>query len=297
MKQNRRAKQALEMTAHTRLNAQNQQNPPATGSQQNSAPQPQSSPFSRQGGQQNPAQQAAQTPPQKPSNPFSSGGNRPAFGSRPQPPAQQNPPQNSGQTQGQQRPGGLLNRFGPARLNWEITPVTDTLIRFDLTGLGDPFHRLLGEPLNLTYGDPNNVIKALESRAPGVAEIEALLDQVWAQYVIRGAILVYPWSPDLKRAIVARPTVDIEQPEKKDDEDDEQKESAPIVERKGVSVFRSMDMLLVMNVLARARSQLLLANAPAALESRYLDRSLVTDDPRLVALAMATGCIEEHVAS
>lgn len=241
-------------------------------------------------------QQQNQQP--KPANPFS---NRPAFGSRPAQPAgqqtaqaaaqtQQNPPQSS-------RPGGLLNRFGPARLSWEITPVADVMIRFDLTGLGDPFHRLLNYPLNLEYGDPNNVIKALESRVEGVEQIEALLDQAWQQYDLRGALMVFPWSPDLKRAIAARPTVDIEQPENKDDSsDDEHTESAPPVERKPVGLFRAMDMLLVMNVLSRARSQLLLADAPAALEGRYLDRSLVTDDPRLVALAMATGCIEEHVS-
>src|SRR5690606_22133655 len=113
-----------------------------------------------------------------------------------------NPPQSS-------RPGGLLNRFGPARLSWEITPVADVMIRFDLTGLGDPFHRLLNYPLNLEYGDPNNVIKALESRVEGVEQIEALLDQAWQQYDLRGALMVFPWSPDLKRAIAARPTVDI----------------------------------------------------------------------------------------
>jgi len=30
------------------------------------------------------------------------------------------------------------------------------------------------------------------------------------------------------------------------------------------------------------------------LEQGFLGRSLITDDPRLVALARATGCLEEH---
>ncbi len=42
---------------------------------------------------------------------------------------------------------------------------------------------------------------------------------------------------------------------------------------------------LVLNVLARTRSQLLLASAPLALERAFLERELASDDPRLIALA------------
>ncbi|MBL8163046.1 MAG: hypothetical protein JNJ61_13760, partial [Anaerolineae bacterium] len=44
-----------------------------------------------------------------------------------------------------------------------------------------------------------------------------------------------------------------------------------------------------------ARANILLPNAPLALEGQYLGQSLYTDDPRLIAIAQATGIIEESL--
>jgi hypothetical protein len=47
-----------------------------------------------------------------------------------------------------------------------------------------------------------------------------------------------------------------------------------------------------LNVLARARSQILLATSPPDLERPFLERDLAADDPRLIALACSTACAE-----
>jgi hypothetical protein len=50
-----------------------------------------------------------------------------------------------------------------------------------------------------------------------------------------------------------------------------------------------------LNVLARSRSQVLLTRAPLVFSQQYLNRSMMTDDPRLVALVKATGYLEEEM--
>ncbi len=244
---------------------------------------------------------AAQNSTQRP-NPFS----RPAAAgtagtssaqspfSRPQGQPQQ--PQQPPAGQRPNPPGGLLNRFGSRQLNWDIVPTTTMLVRFDLTGLGDPFHRLLGLPLNLAFGDLSAVIRAFEQRVEGVEQVEQLLDAAWASYAMCGAMLVYPWSAALKKAVLARPLLDRPQKPQSDDGEEDTSEPPP-PPGAAVGLYRAVDLLLVLNVLARARSQLLITRAPLALDGRYLNRSIVTDDPRLVALAMATGCIEEHLGT
>ena len=93
--------------------------------------------------------------------------------------------------------------------------------------------------------------------AIGAETSDAALDASWAGYGLTGAILVFPWS--------ARHAV--------------------VYER----AFTATDRLLVLNVLARARAAVLLAGADIVLDPQYLRRDLASDDPRLVALAEATG--------
>ncbi|HEX2622820.1 MAG TPA: hypothetical protein VHL11_21825, partial [Phototrophicaceae bacterium] len=61
------------------------------------------------------------------------------------------------------------------------------------------------------------------------------------------------------------------------------------------SCLRAIDLHLVLNVLARSRSQVLLTRAPLVFSQQYLNRSMMTDDPRLVALVKATGYLEEEM--
>ena len=56
--------------------------------------------------------------------------------------------------------------------------------------------------------------------------------------------------------------------------------------------FAATDRALIINVLARARSCLLLPDVPLELGNAFIARTLWSDDPRLVALARQTG-VEE----
>ena len=84
------------------------------------------------------------------------------------------------------------------------------------------------------------------------------LETSWEGYALRGAVDLFPWSDTLLR------------------EDHGYREA-----------LRSSDPSLVLNVLGRARSQLLLATTPLALEPGLLNQRLATDDERIVGLVRA----------
>lgn len=213
--------------------------------------------------------------PARPS-PFAAAGQRPASG----PPRPANSPAPAAPPG--QRLGGLP-RFGPNKTHWRIVPVTDSVVRFDLRGLGDPFHRLLGKPLDVRLADAEAAIKAIETGGEYLNDLEMLLETAWQEYNLHGAVLLYPWRKELPHVMVGRVVTG-------DDTDDEEYED----DKPAAPVFlRALDMCLVMNILARTRSNILLSRAPLGLEYQYLGQSLFTDDPRLVTLARATGCIEE----
>lgn len=96
------------------------------------------------------------------------------------------------------------------------------------------------------------------SLTAAVAETsEAALDAAWAAYGLTGAALVFPWSA--RHAVVYE------------------------------KALTATDRVLLLNVLARARTAVLLGRAPVLLDPEYLRRDLASDDPRLVALVEATG--------
>ncbi|NWG16799.1 MAG: hypothetical protein HXY41_09200 [Chloroflexi bacterium] len=217
--------------------------------------------------------------PARPS-PFAPAAQRPGSGGPPRPANSPAPAPPAGQ-----RLGGLP-RFGASKTHWRIMPVMNCIVRFDLNGLGDPLHRLLGRPLDVKLADTEAAIKAIEAGGAHMNELEALVEAAWQEYQLRGAVLLYPWRKELPQVMVGRVTTG-------DDTDDEEyeddKPAAPVL-------LRALDMRLVINVLARTRSNILLSRAPLGLESQYLNQSLLTDDPRLVVLARATGCIEEPLS-
>lgn len=231
-----------------------------------------------------------QNQPPKPSSPFASSASRfgsttpPAQGASNVPPTPGNAKPGATPPPAPPRPNGLTSRLGPTKLNWRIMPVSTKLVRFDLDGLGDPFYRLLGKRLTIDFGDPQALYKAFEERSEYVQEMGTRLDESWQEYQLNGAILLYPWNRDLPSTLAGRIGNDDEtQP---DDHYDDDKPAAPVI-------LRSFDILLVMNVLARTRANILLGNAPLAIERQYISQSLYSDDRRLIALAQATGCIEE----
>jgi hypothetical protein len=98
---------------------------------------------------------------------------------------------------------------------------------------------------------------------------------------------LFRWNKDLRYTLTGRILGDDEL------EEDEAHELYEDDKRKPPTILRALDLLLVMNVLARTRSNILLKTAPLALEQQYLGQSLFTDDARLIALVQATGCVEE----
>lgn len=148
----------------------------------------------------------------------------------------------------------------------DILPLGDAIVRFDLAAIASA----LAEPsiwhtaTAIAEGDP----RALEDSADAdsLAALTCCLDQAWQECGLQGAVHIYPWST-----------------------------ASTVAGEKQLTVLRATDPALVINVLARSRSQLLLPSMPLALESRFLTRELATDDPRLAELVTRTS-IEEVIA-
>jgi hypothetical protein len=219
-----------------------------------------------------------------PTNPFASmtGNGPPANG-----PAQPPPSRLPGQAPPPPAPKPSLLK-GPAPFKWRILPLMPRLVRFELHGLGDPFYRLLDRPLHTEFPGAEALYKAFQERPADSAAIAAQLDTEWAGYEISGAILLYRWNPNLRFVLNGRvPGNNLTADDKPETYDDDARQPA--------LVLRALDMALVLNVLARTRANILLHNAPVALEPQYLRQVVFTDDPRLVRLAQSTGWLEETV--
>ena len=194
--------------------------------------------------------------------------------------------------------GSRFNRPNPFRSNqnqvkWTTMPIYQAVVRFDLKGLGDPFYHLLGHDLNPDYGDLRTLCMALEAGGEHVEALTEVLNHTWETYMLKGAALVYPWN-DKTWQNIATPSPMPNTGDNNNADDDDTDDNTPEKQQPPpYTTVRAIQVALVMNVLGRARSQLLLANAPLLLHRQYLERTLVTDDPRLVRLAMATGCLEE----
>jgi hypothetical protein len=168
-------------------------------------------------------------------------------------------------------------------VSWRIVSLAREIVRFDLDGLGDPFYRVLEKPLQVGFGQPASVSKAMQAGGDEVAQMLERLNAVWAEVNLRGAVVLYPWKLELRGVLAGRVPNDQDESEALYEDD---KRTPP-------KVLRALDLLLVFNVLGRARAHVLLPNTPVSLEDEFLTQSLYSDDPRLVALARATGCIEE----
>lgn len=194
--------------------------------------------------------------------------------------------------------GGLGSRFGSSNVEFEIQPVSDVFVRFDLNGLGDPFHRIMGAELNLAHSDPKHIIETIQAGSDLINSLVEQLEATWNSYTLTGAAIMYEWQDDIRRVIGIKPPITKPAADNNDfqDDDDEPTKVEPVKEtRIPPTCLRAIDHALVINVLSRTRSGILLAGASMSLEAGFLDRSLITDDSRLVALARATGCLEEQI--
>ncbi len=193
------------------------------------------------------------TPPNTPpSSPFPTPRPNPfaASGSRPAPP----PP-----------PGGLFSRLG-ARSTLDYVAMHDMLIMFDLADAAPMLYEMLNiEPPIKDDGstdlhDPKPLIAALDKDRTLVELLKPRLNDYWKPLHFVGAIHIYDWREEVKEAAVRRLNAI----------------KAPPV------YMRASDPLLILNVLARARSYLLIPGAALALDRPFLERVILTDDPRVL---------------
>ena len=126
-----------------------------------------------------------------------------------------------------------------------VDPIDTRLASFSLDNMGPALNRILK---GRTRATQRPTLSQFVCRSD-VAHLAERLDQAWTLLALRGAVLLY--------AGVSGP--------------------------RSVAVTPCRDPLLVLNVLARARGDLLLPDAPLVLQPRALDRHVVTDDPRLTS--------------
>lgn len=197
---------------------------------------------------------------------------------------------------GRNNPNNNEDNTPPPDPNTYITNTRTTVwrevVRFSLEGMGDPFYRVLGHQMNPAMGDLRKLVAALEAGGKPVSELVDRLDADWRSYDLRGAMLVYRHDEKTSKALIKPQPMPV--PKVHDDliHDDDEDEDTPKPTTATVRL-RATDPALTLNVLARARSQLLLAEAPIVFGDEYLTRQLIIDDPRLVAIARATGCLPD----
>lgn len=195
---------------------------------------------------------------------------------------------------------------------WTIAPHSNTVVRISLKGLGNPLHKILGDDLSIQIHTADDLVAALDANPDAKERLIAHLEKAWASYPLKGAILLYPDENVVHRAYteislpVPEAQADAKQKQSKESDADEnteptddQMEETPTeeVNKQDATLLRSIDLEFVLNVLARARGMLLVADTELALEPGFLEQSFLCDDSRIIKLAQATGCLEESWAT
>ncbi len=167
----------------------------------------------------------------------------------------------------------LRSRFGSTPIAWDVLPVGDTLVCFSLEGLGGSLKYMMQDDLSAASGSYEAVLQSIEQDTQAQAQLTAILDDMWNAYEMTGAMLVYSWKDSTRDVI---------------------RTDAQLSNRKPV-YLRAFDPLLVLNVLARSRDNLLQATAPVSFDATYIDRTIISDDPRLVKLVQMSGYFEMEI--
>lgn len=162
-----------------------------------------------------------------------------------------------------------FRRFGAVPVNIQIMSLNDIVVGFTLSGLGGAVARLLDEPL--ADDSIEAIVDAARTDSDLRQRISARLDAEWATMPFTGAILVADWTDHLPDALALQA---------------EKTGSKP-------RLLRAVDPLLTLNILGRARANILQHATPLALERAYLNRTLVTDDRRIAQLVTGSGYLQE----
>ncbi|GEM_PF-1394621 len=164
--------------------------------------------------------------------------------------------------------GGLFSRFG-ARANFEYLPLHDTLVMFSLADVAEALYTALDismpvkEDGTIEPKDFKPLIAALESSKALCDQLRVDMAAQWETIGLVGAVHVYDWREEVKVATNSRLQAIKAQPR----------------------FIRAADPMFVLNVLSRARSYLLLPDSAMALDRPFLERTLMSDDPRLLNAA------------
>ncbi len=163
------------------------------------------------------------------------------------------------------------SRFGQSRTEWEILPIGDVMVRFSLDGLGGSLGRLTG--LELGSGTYQATLSSLGEDHAALVKLTQALDEAWEAYTLTGALLMYYQHEETSSILL---------------------ETSKVTGEKGI-YLRALDPLLVLNVLARTRSNLLQPRAPLSFDESQLQRTLLSDDPRLISIVQDGGYFEEVI--
>jgi hypothetical protein len=187
------------------------------------------------------------------------------------------------------------SRFSRETIEWTVQPFHQSVVRLTLEGLGDPFHRLLGRKIDPDMSKPVKVAELLQQEPSLKEELVDVLNNAWESYEFTGAALLYPSDSHISMAYT-KPIYPMPEQETDDDSEDEDQadENPEDAYRSPYECLRAIDVAFVMNVLARTRANVIVADTPLALEAAFLQQTFICDDPRITSIARATGCIGEQ---
>jgi hypothetical protein len=110
----------------------------------------------------------------------------------------------------------------------------------------------------------SQILKKKQFNLQEELDLIPLLDEAWERYRMRGAIFISPWTEEVAELFDTK---------------------SPWKYR--LTMLRTVNPLLVLNILGRSRAKLLLPNVPVSLEPQFLARDVISTDPRLIQIIRA----------
>ena len=110
----------------------------------------------------------------------------------------------------------------------------------------------------------SQILKKKQFNLQEELDLIPLLDEAWERYRLRGAIVISPWTEEVADLFDS---------------------NSPWKYR--LTMLRTVNPLLVLNILGRSRAKLLLPNVPVSLEPQFLARDVISTDPRLIQIIRA----------
>lgn len=143
------------------------------------------------------------------------------------------------------------------KIEWRILPYRPGIVRISIdTEVNLRISRLLKKK-NFNLQEERDLIP--------------LLDEAWTKFQLKGAIMISPWGEETAELFDGK---------------------SPVKHR--LKVLRTVNPLLVLNILGRSRAKLLLPNVPVSLETQFQTRDLISTDPRLIKMVWEDAYADEQ---